>query len=55
MNNLEFTTFRDKIIEECCSISDSKSIEYTQSSNDEPEVEASGYYQLLHTNDSHIP
>ena len=34
MTNLEFTTFRDKIIEECCSLSDSKSIEYTQSSND---------------------
>ena len=34
MNNLEFVTFRDKIIEECCSLSDSKSIEYTQSSND---------------------
>ena len=34
MTNLEFESFRTKLMEECCSLSDSKSVEYTQSSND---------------------
>lgn len=34
MTNLEFHAFREKLIEECCTLSDGKSIEYTQSSSD---------------------
>ena len=34
MTNLEFESLRTKVLEECCEISDSKSIEYTMSSED---------------------
>lgn len=34
MTNLEFNSLREELLEECCKLSDGKSIEYTQSSND---------------------